>query len=320
MSLSRLPVPFIKRMRAILPPKQFEAVMETFAQERATTFRLNKLIDGNGVSISRLKTSGIHPDVVKDVRDAWAVEPDQRALLLHTEAFETGKIYIQNVSSMIPPLILNPQSAEHILDLAAAPGSKTIQLAGLVGSGGHILAVEKIRKRFYKLRDNLEKNGADFVKTYMGDGERIWKRNMEAFDRVLLDAPCSTEGRFQENESETYRYWSMRKIKEMVRKQSRLLYSAVQCLKPGGTLVYSTCTFAPEENEGVVDRILQQFEGKLSVEEIELPSCTQWMPGLTTWKHKQFDTQVEHARRILPDHIFEGFFICKIKKTDRTFG
>lgn len=221
---------------------------------------------------------------------------------------------------MIPPLVLNPQKGDCVLDLAAAPGSKTIQLAGIVGETGQILAVEKIRKRFYKLQDNLARNSAGFVKTYMGDGERIWKRNMEAFDRVLLDAPCSTEGRFLESDPETYHYWSMRKVKEMVRKQSRLLFSAVQCLKPGGTLVYSTCTFAPEENEGVVDRILQQFGANLSVEEIDMPSSARWMNGLTSWKHKEFDRQVERARRILPDHMYEGFFICKFKKTGSTIG
>lgn len=318
MSSSRLPEPFLKRMHAILPTEWYETVIRTFSQEKGTSFRLNHINGGNGESIAALEDDGLITKLVAGLSDVWTVDPSHRDLLVNSRELQEGRIYIQNVSSMIPPLVLNPKEGEQILDLAAAPGSKTIQLADMTGETGQILAVEKIRKRFYKLQDNLTRNGAGFVKTYMGDGERVWKRNMETFDRVLLDAPCSTEGRFLESNPETYHYWSMRKVKEMVRKQSRLLYSAVQCLKPGGTLVYSTCTFAPEENEGVVDRILKQFGENLSVEEIELPSSAQWMAGLTEWKHKKFDPQLTHTRRILPDHIYEGFYISKIKKRGST--
>jgi len=307
-------------MHAILQQEWYESVIRTFSHEKVAAFRLNRMNGGSSESLSHLEHEGIDPEPVEGFDDVWTVETAQRDSLLRSKEFEEAKIYVQNVSSMIPPLVLDPQKEDYVLDLAAAPGSKTIQLADIVGQTGQILAVEKIRKRFYKLQDNLARNGAGFVKTHMGDGERVWKRNMEAFDCVLLDAPCSTEGRFLESDPETYHYWSMRKVKEMVRKQSRLLFSAVQCLKPGGTLVYSTCTFAPEENEGVVDRILQQFGANLSIEEIEMPESAQWMNGLTSWKHKEFDRHVERARRILPDHIYEGFFICKFKKTGSTIG
>ncbi len=317
---SRLPEPFIERLCAILEPGLCNSVLSTFSEEKMTSFRLNKLNGGDIESIKRLTDLGLDLQLVEGLDNVWGVKSGQRDLLIGSAEFEKGEIYVQNISSMIPPVILAPTQDDRVLDLTAAPGSKTLQLAEMTGDMGQLLAVEKVRKRFYKLKDNLQKNGAGFVKTFMGDGEKVWKRNMETFDHVLLDAPCSTEGRFMETDPETYRYWSMRKIKEMVRKQSRLLFSAVQCLKPGGSLVYSTCTFAPEENEGVVDRIMQKFDGRLSIEEIDMPEGTNWTPGLTTWKSKRFNPQTERARRILPDHSYEGFFICKIKKTTTTIG
>ena len=103
------------------------------------------------------------------------------------------------------------------------------------------------RGRFFRLRDNLARHGAENVQTHLADGTRIWRRHPERFDRVLLDAPCSSEGRFRADAPKTYAYWSKKKIAESSRKQRRLCYSAIQCLKPGGVLVYSTCTFAPKK-------------------------------------------------------------------------
>ena len=103
---------------------------------------------------------------------------------------------------------------------------------------GKIIAIELARKRYYKLLDNLEQHGAENIDVYNANGETIWKRFSGQFDKILIDAPCSTEARFHVSDDETYRYWSLRKIKEMVRKQSRLLFSAVQSLRVGGTLIY----------------------------------------------------------------------------------
>ena len=172
---------------------------------------------------------------------------------------------------MVPPILLSPQSEECILDLGAAPGSKTLQLAELMGNQGSIWAVESVRGRFFRLRDNLARYGAENVQTHLADGTRLWRRHPERFDRVLLDAPCSSEGRFRADAPKTYAYWSEKKIAEASRKQRRLCYAAVQCLKPGGVLVYSTCTFAPEENEAIINRVLRQFAGALTVEDIALP-------------------------------------------------
>ena len=196
--------------------------------------------------------------------DAFVIPAAQRRALTECAAYrEAGS------TSKIPPAWCRRSSwrrkgEEYILDLGAAPGSKTLQLAELMGNQGRIWAVESVRGRFFRLRDNLARHGAENVQIHLADGTRIWRRHSERFDRVLLDAPCSSEGRFHADAPKTYAYWSQKKIAEASRKQRRLCYSAVQCLKPGGVLVYSTCTFAPEENEAIINRVLRQFAGALT--------------------------------------------------------
>ena len=125
-------------------------------------------------------------------------------------------------------------------------------------------------------------------------------------------------GRFRADAPKTYAYWSEKKIAESSRKQRRLCYAAVQCLKPGGVLVYSTCTFAPEENEAIINRVLRQFAGALTVEDIALP-FDNVASGLNQWRGKKaFDEQVQRAKRILPLGGMEGFFVCRLRKTAST--
>ena len=161
----------------------------------------------------------------------------------------------------------------------------------------------------------------------LGSGTSVPHTDPEAFDRVLLDAPCSTEGRFRVDVPETTAYWSPRKIKEMRSKQGRLLYAAVQALRPGGTLVYSTCTFAPEENEGALTKMLKTFGERLEVVPIEalpLDAAVTGGPaaraGMEAWDGRAFHPSVRHARRVLPDGRFEAFFVARIVKHDSTNG
>ena len=174
-----------------------------------------------------------------------------------------------------------------------------------------------MKGRFFRLRANLEAQGATSVRTFLQDGTRVWRYRPEHFDRVLLDAPCSSEGRFHLSDPETYAYWSPRKVGEMARKQRRLLYSAVRCLKPGGTLVYSTCSFAPEENEAVLDKLLRQFNGALRLEPLGL-DLENMQPPLQSWQGRPFRSDLSPARRLLPTETMEGFFVAKLIKIART--
>jgi len=309
-----LPEAFRDRLTAILPPECFAACWQSFAAEQPTAFRANLLKGPADALGAELSAAGFALTPLAWKADAFVVPAAQRRALTECAAYRQGRIYIQNPSSMVPPLVLAPQVGERILDLGAAPGSKTLQLAELMGNQGSIWAVESVRGRFFRLRDNLARHGAENVQTHLADGTRFWRKHGEQFDRVLLDAPCSSEGRFRADAPKTWRYWSQKKIREASRKQQRLAYAAVQCLKPGGVLVYSTCTFAPEENEAIISRLLRQFASALTIEDIALPFANV-ASGLRQWRGKAFAAQVQRAKRILPAGGMEGFFVCRLRKT-----
>lgn len=312
-----LPTPFRQRLESILPSDRFDPCWRTFYRPPATVFRVNLLKTDAESLIPELHAAGLTPSPLPWNPEAFTVPDAQRRSLTETDACRQGRLYIQNPSSMVPPLVLDPAPDEWILDLTAAPGSKTLQLAAMMGNRGKISAVELVRSRFFRLRDNLTLGGATNVQTYLKDGSRVWRSCPEQFDRVLLDAPCSSEGRFYTEDPKSFAYWSKKKIAEMSRKQKRLFYSAVQSLKPGGILVYSTCTFAPEENELIVQRALQQFPDALSIETIDLP-LIDFQEGLAEWDGKDLHPELKKAARILPDGLMEGFFICKLRKLDST--
>ena len=312
---NEIPTAFRTRLQALLPAGHFEECWRSFSAVHATTFRANLLKMDADALYAELASEGFSPTSLPWKASAFTVPAEQRRRLTESAAYAEGRLYIQNASSMVPPLLLDPQPDEWILDLTAAPGSKTLQLAEMMGNAGRISAVESVRGRFFRMRDNLAKHGAGNVQTYLKDGARVWRQCPEQFDRVLLDAPCSSEGQFKVGEPKSWAYWSEKKIAEMNRKQRKLIFSAVQCLKPGGVLVYSTCTFAPEENEAIVDRALGQFPGELEVEAIELP-FEHTEPGVTHWKDKSFAQQVQRSRRILPLGGMEGFFVCRLRKME----
>ncbi|MFZ4713929.1 MAG: RsmB/NOP family class I SAM-dependent RNA methyltransferase [Bacteriovoracaceae bacterium] len=314
--MNQLPPLFLERLEKILAAQHFEQVKQTFYQERLVSFRLNSLKNPSPEIVQELQKVFTLTNVPW-MKDAFLVQASERDKLTHSPYFKDGTIYIQNLSSMLPPLILNPTKFDRVLDLTAAPGSKTSLMSSLMGNEGEIAAVEISRDRFFRMVQNLKTLGVTNVKTFLKDGERVWKSTPELFDKVLIDAPCSTESRFYIDDPETYAYWGMKKIKEMVKKQSRLLFSAVQSLKVGGTLVYSTCSFAPEENEEVLDRILKKFEGKIILEDFEIPLANA-TPGLVEFSNKTYSPMLSRSKRILPDHAMEGFFLSKIKKVSST--
>jgi tRNA (cytosine49-C5)-methyltransferase len=312
-----LPPAFLARLARLVPSERLAGVLASFACERWTGLRMNSLVADPVATLETLGRLGFTPTPVAGIAGAQVVPPEQRRALTETELWRSGAVYIQNPASQLPPLLLDPGPADRVLDLAAAPGSKTLQLAALMANQGWISAVEAVRERFFRLRANLERHGARNVHTYHKDGARVWHWVGETFDTVLLDAPCSSEGQFSRLEPRSFSYWSEHKIRELARKQQRLLFSAVQCLKPGGTLVYATCTLAPEENEAVVDAMLRTFAGRLRVEEISLPGLDA-LPGLTAWGERRFASALRGAARILPSTTLEGFFLCRLRKDAST--
>ncbi len=212
---------------------------------------------------------------------------------------------------MIPPIVLGPKGGEAVLDACAAPGSKTTQMAEMMGNTGVIVANDTNISRIKALRYNLDKGGVlNAVVTRM-DAAKLSRSGIQ-FDRILVDAPCSAEGTIRKD-WKVLSHWSDSLIFNLSRVQSHILLNAVQCLKSGGTLVYSTCTLAPEENEGVVNHLLDKIGG-LHVEKINLAGLRSRV-GVTEWQGARYRDEVKNCSRIYPqDNDSEGFFVAKITK------
>ena len=215
---------------------------------------------------------------------------------------------------MVPPLVLEPKEGERILDLTAAPGSKTTQIASLMNNKGYILANELDKMRYEKLKYNINVQGANIVEAVNGRGEKIGEQYKEQFDRVLLDTPCSGEGRFSAYDVQSYRTWSVKKVKELTKIQRKLLKSAYNALKPNGILVYSTCTLNKEENEYILNWALENLNLKLIDINIQMKDAR---PAF----NDNLDQSINKAIRILPSKNTEGFFVAKfVKKVVKETG
>ncbi len=308
-----LPELFLERLQRIIPSQKWDAVANTFTEPKPTTFRANTLKVSPAKLRERLEHEGFGAETIHWYPEAFILHRGTLRDLQKTESYQKGHIYVQGLSSMIPPLVLNPKPDELILDMTAAPGSKTTQIGCLMKGQGRIVANDNNRPRFFLLKANVESQGIPNVELTLQYGESIGRKQPDRFDRILLDAPCSAEGRFQTREPKSFRFWKPAKVKEMVRKQKKLLWSAINALKPGGVLVYSTCTFAPEENEGVLSWALEKFSPAIELEPVSLPLTNQ-MPALARWEKEEFDPSVRKAVRILPILQMDGFFVAKIRK------
>ena len=200
---------------------------------------------------------------------------------------------------MLPPLILNPQEKTDILDMAAAPGGKTTQIAAIVNNNASITACELNKIRAEKLKYNIEKQGA---KAYVmvTDARKI--DSFFSFDKILLDAPCSGSGTLDLNTGISEKNFSLNLISKSVKAQTALLEKALKILKPGCDMVYSTCSILQEENEEILEKVLSKNKAKIVPIDFELkdlPLLPSKIPGTLC---------------VLPNDLYEGFFIAKIKK------
>lgn len=224
-----------------------------------------------------------------------------------------GMIYIQSLASLLPPLVLDPKPGERVLDMAAAPGSKTTQMAEMMENRGVILANDIDRKRIRALANNVDRMGSLCVVIREGDGTTLGTEYPQFFDRVLLDAPCSALGTLHENR-EVLRWWSPAKVHRLVGLQRKMILSAYDALRPGGVMVYSTCTLTVEENEGILGYLLKHRPEAQILPLPDLPGI-RIRPALSSWKGVSFPQAVHRAGRIWPfENETEGFFLAKIAR------
>ncbi|MDP4039956.1 MAG: RsmB/NOP family class I SAM-dependent RNA methyltransferase [Candidatus Pacearchaeota archaeon] len=305
----------------------FEERMRELLRDEGDFNEFEKIIHTSPLRFIRCNTLKISCDeLFKRLNNKWKVVQPFRnhgeIMLVESEllpgelgnAIEhlLGYYYVQEVSSMMSVLALNPKPGEFVLDLCASPGSKTTQMAATMKNEGTIIANDIKLDRIKILSANLERCGVMNCIAVRNDGaglcERFAKQNFK-FDKILLDAPCSGEGTLRSS-PKTFLMWNYKIVKKFSREQRRLFISALKCLKVGGEIVYSTCTHSPEENEEVVDFILKKFP--VDVEKVILPlKCRS---GVVNWGGKNIDNNVEKCCRIYPqDNDSEGFFIAKFK-------
>ncbi len=313
---SELPSLFIERLHDMYGAALVAQIEKTFA-ERPTTFRVNTIKTNRKNVMNELERLGFKTQPVAWYADAFILKNKSKRELTETALYENGHIYIQSLASMVPPLVLAPMPGEVVLDLTAAPGSKTSQMAAMMEKTGELVANDNNKIRFFKLKHNMEVLGvvgesAWRFSLHMQHGAALVKKYKNYFDKILLDAPCSAEARFIAGDSTTYGYWSERKIKEMAYKQRQLLLSVWGALKPGGTLVYSTCTLAPEENEVQIERLLERYKD-VELMDVSLGNLRR-LPTVTKWGNSTFSDGLKKCVRILPTDLIEGFFVAKLRK------
>ncbi len=309
----QLPEKLREHLESFLPEEKKADIFAALESQHAVTFRANTIKISGAELIQKLQQHGFTLENVSWYKDAFILTNKSKENLIDTDEYKNGELYIQNLSSMIPPVVLDPQEEDIVLDLTAAPGSKTTQLAALMHNKGTIVANDKSPNRLFKMKSILSQQGVTNTTTLAIPGEFIWKKYPEYFDKVLLDAPCSMEGRISEGEEDTIAEWSPKKNHQLSNLQKWLLRSAISSTRVGGTIVYSTCALSPEENEEVIDYILKKEKGAVEIEKIQINNLPT-DPGLLSWKHKIFDKSLIDTVRIYPNLVMEGFFIAKLKK------
>ena len=287
------------------------ALFEQLSSESLTTIRVNTLKTNPDISTERLNQIGYSLRPLPFSGDAYQVTIEPRLVSKTLEHF-LGHFYIQSPASMLPPIVLDPKPDDAVLDIAAAPGSKTTQLAQMMNNQGMIAANEWDGKRIKTLSHNLDRIGVLNSAMINMAGERIGNLVTDFFDKALVDAPCSALGVIHKAPQAVQ---NISRLSQFAYIQERLLISAIKSVKPGGTIVYSTCTIAPEENEQVVQRILRQYPVQL--ESIQIPGDFTVMPGFTRYQSETFDAELEKTVRVLPNEFNpESFYIAKFTKKE----
>ena len=276
---------------------------------RPVTLRANALKADADEVAAALDAAGIAFERVPWYADAFVLPAVRERAVWELALYQEGRVYLQSLSSMLPVLALEPRAGADILDMCAAPGGKTSQICALTGGGAHVTACEMNAPRAEKLAYNLEKLGAANVNIMRVDARRL--DEFFRFDQVLVDAPCTGSGTMRAGDARAERRITPKLLEKVTRSQSQLLDRALTVLKPGGELVYSTCSVLPAENEEQVERALERHR------DCELASIAATAAATDA---APLPCRLDGCALICPDGRYEGFFIAKIKKVGRDGG
>ena len=276
-------------------------ILYGYSSNRPTTFRVNTLKVNVEYIKEKLNEFNIKCKEVPWNKTAFISENVKEKEIKELDIYKNGEIYLQSLSSMIPPIVVNPKEGENILDMAAAPGGKTTQMANISNNKAMITACEKNKIRAQRLKYNLEKQGTSRVSVMIKDARRL--DDFFSFDKILLDAPCSGSGTIRLNDINLDKTFTKELVERSIKTQKELLKKAVKILKTNGELVYSTCSILKEENEKVVEEIL-----KLGNIEI-IPIDDNYFKDVPL-----LPVSIQGTICVCPNKLYEGFFVAKLRK------
>ncbi len=272
-------------------------IIEGYSNQRKVTLRINTIKSNKDKIKEELNKTNIKFSEVDWYNDALIIENVRENEIKKLDIYENGEIYLQSLSSMLPPIILEPKSNENILDMAAAPGGKTTQIAAISNNETMITACEKNKIRAERLKYNLEKQGARRVNVMLEDARKL--DDFFSFDKILLDAPCSGSG--------TIDISNINITKELVNRsaktQEELLKKALKVLKKGKIMVYSTCSILHQENEDILKKVLVKSNAEIIPIDSKLFKNIPLLP-----------VKIDGTICVCPNELYEGFFVCKIQK------
>lgn len=276
-------------------------IIEGYSKKRKVSLRINTIKTNTEHVKEVLSNTGIEFETVMWSKNALVIKNACEKDIEELEIYKNGEIYMQSLSSMLPPIVLDPKEKEDILDMAAAPGGKTTEVAAITMNKAHITACEMNKIRAQKLKYNIEKQGATSVYLMETDSRRL--NDYFSFDKILLDSPCSGSGTIYLEDKNIEKYFTLKLIEKSTKTQLELLKKAIKILKPGKEMVYSTCSILSPENEDIIKSVLK--DGKCEIVPI-IFSGIEEIPILPT--------SIDGTLCIMPNEFYEGFFIAKIRK------
>ena len=279
----------------------YNKIIEGYNQKRFTTLRVNTLKAKVSYVCSVLSENNIEYEKVSWNNEALIIKNANEIDIKELEIYKNGEIYLQSLSSMMPAIILEPKENEDILDMTAAPGGKTTQIAALTNNKANITACEMNTVRADRLKYNVEKQGATSVTVLKEDSRRL--NDYFSFDKILLDAPCSGSGTILLNNERTYKNFSENLVKKTIKSQKDLLKKAIKILKPGHELVYSTCSILKQENENIIKEIIEKGQAEV------MPINEEKLKDIPKLK-----SNIDGALTVCPNEYYEGFFVVKLRK------
>mgnify|MGYP003300610939 FL=1 len=277
--------------------EQINEILKSYKENKVVSLRINTIKTTTEEIIKYLEEQNITYETITWSDTALVITNKTENELQELDIYKEGKIYLQSLSSQLPPIFLNPKENEMILDMTAAPGGKTTEIAALSNNKAMITAIEKNKIRSERLQYNIDKQGAKKVTVLNTDARNLNEYFM--FDKILLDAPCSGSGTITNN---NFNSFNEDLVNRSIKFQTTLINEAIKHLKVGGELIYSTCSILSCENDEIIKSILNS---NLELIPLDLTNY-QDIPKLST--------KLEGTLCVCPSKYYEGFYVAKIRK------